>query len=765
MHICERHINTINRLKLCTGCGICVGVCIHGVLKIQCGKSIIVDSSSCMDCGVCEKCCPSYGYELADLSHSFYRMYEASSSDENLKKHCTSGGAVTQLLINAIHAGTVDKAAVVRACDNMTNGTSCEYYIASSVEEVMESSGTHYMMPSIANILKDIICSRTNTKYAIVGTPCILFGITQAEKYFSKIKESIALKIGLICGYTYECECIDGLCCLAGIQRKDIKRIVGWRQCGFPGSTVIETWGGEKISIPFHIEHCIDVTFFAHKKCLLCKDCFCDYGDIVCGDIGHGWKEKKTLLITRTSKGREFLEKSSSQLILTNISLEQLKRTPLRFMEIEKRSKVSIRINQFKEQFPIWTNNYNEVKLLPIRRLTAKYLNCYQKNIRSDKSKYLDYKTLFLNAGLKYYGGFENKKYIQCLFLLERAMQIILSQRSYFFKSIKLRLSAICKQKCSDNSIKIGIIGLGAWGSQYVGLLFKDIKYELISIYDKNLIHATAIAKRFHVHVQSPEEMVADRYIDTIFIITPNYLHEELIQLSLSHGKNVFVEKPLTNDLQSSVALVDASHKYQRLLYVAHSMKCSRGIKLLKDIIDSKKIGEIKQFSCVRSLHGIDISTRLSWRSDSHLAPMLPMLQLGIHLIDSLIYLFGNVRCVDCVIHDNCGITDSVLCLLEAGEIQGSLLTCYDTENTLELVIYGSKGKVMLNNTHLVLYENNSRSVLASDLDKEDLLQVEIDEYWQWRVKNVMPRNTASQALRTIELFESICNKAQTTGE
>ncbi len=48
---------SINEQK-CTGCGICLEVCPHAVLKIEGKKASVTDRKRCMECGACAKNCP-----------------------------------------------------------------------------------------------------------------------------------------------------------------------------------------------------------------------------------------------------------------------------------------------------------------------------------------------------------------------------------------------------------------------------------------------------------------------------------------------------------------------------------------------------------------------------------------------------------------------------------------------------------------------------------------------------------------------------------
>lgn len=42
----------------CTGCGMCVNVCPHGVFSVPDGKARIIDRDACMECGACAMNCP-----------------------------------------------------------------------------------------------------------------------------------------------------------------------------------------------------------------------------------------------------------------------------------------------------------------------------------------------------------------------------------------------------------------------------------------------------------------------------------------------------------------------------------------------------------------------------------------------------------------------------------------------------------------------------------------------------------------------------------
>lgn len=64
----NQYLKNVSTLQLksdqCTGCGICLEVCPHNVLRIENRKAVIVDKDSCMECGACVKNCSFNAIEV-----------------------------------------------------------------------------------------------------------------------------------------------------------------------------------------------------------------------------------------------------------------------------------------------------------------------------------------------------------------------------------------------------------------------------------------------------------------------------------------------------------------------------------------------------------------------------------------------------------------------------------------------------------------------------------------------------------------------------
>jgi ferredoxin len=54
-----RNVVTLNlRKEDCTGCGMCLAVCPHAVLRKANGKVEVGERDACMECGACARNCP-----------------------------------------------------------------------------------------------------------------------------------------------------------------------------------------------------------------------------------------------------------------------------------------------------------------------------------------------------------------------------------------------------------------------------------------------------------------------------------------------------------------------------------------------------------------------------------------------------------------------------------------------------------------------------------------------------------------------------------
>ncbi|HDP70070.1 MAG TPA: Gfo/Idh/MocA family oxidoreductase [Actinobacteria bacterium] len=146
-----------------------------------------------------------------------------------------------------------------------------------------------------------------------------------------------------------------------------------------------------------------------------------------------------------------------------------------------------------------------------------------------------------------------------------------------------------------EKIINIGLIGCGTWGRNYIRNFehLDDAKmYACCDFSEKNLQHSKRVLSSLKIY-QSPEDLIADPEVDAVIVATPAVSHFELAKKCLNNGKHVLVEKPLTLTSKESVTLMELAKKQGKVLMVGHIMEFNPAVVKLKEIIDSKELGNI----------------------------------------------------------------------------------------------------------------------------------------------------------------------------
>ena len=198
-YLLNESINT----DLCCHCGACAGVCPVGAVTVQ-QNCLSINPEKCVDCGLCTQVCPAKGYVLSDLTcEDIWELpkFSAGAKDPNVSQDASSGGFVTQTLLSLLEEGEITAAAVVVTGDDLMEPSS-KYIVTSSPENILAARRSKYTQASIDEVLEYI--KHNDGRYAVVGLPCQLYAITMAMERLPVLRNRIAYKIGMVCGYTYD---------------------------------------------------------------------------------------------------------------------------------------------------------------------------------------------------------------------------------------------------------------------------------------------------------------------------------------------------------------------------------------------------------------------------------------------------------------------------------------------------------------------------------------------------------------------------------
>ena len=168
------------------------------------------------------------------------------------------------------------------------------------------------------------------------------------------------------------------------------------------------------------------------------------------------------------------------------------------------------------------------------------------------------------------------------------------------------------------------------------------------------------------------------------------------VERTAAAGKHVFMEKPFTLDRQRAARALDAVASAGVVLGVAYPRRFHPNLRELKRRVDDGSLGTIAHcYAEQNSPAGLFMDPR-SWRADPAEAPAGGMTAMGVHNVDAMIGLFGEIDEVYAsslrrTVAYNAEDTTSVIFGFANG-MSGSLLSCLATAVSYRLAVFGSKG-------------------------------------------------------------------------
>lgn len=191
--------DNIANIKDCFGCGVCASCCPKDIITISLNRDgfyepSIIDLEKCIGCGVCLDVC-SFLHKEKAVDNSPLASYASWSNDEQVRRKCSSGGIGFEIAKQFIEKGYK-----VVSCRYNVEKERAEHYIASNIEELVQSTGSKYIQSYTFDAFKSI--DRKN-KYLVIGTPCQIDSFRRYIKRF-KCEENFVLM-------DFFCHCVPSM--------------------------------------------------------------------------------------------------------------------------------------------------------------------------------------------------------------------------------------------------------------------------------------------------------------------------------------------------------------------------------------------------------------------------------------------------------------------------------------------------------------------------------------------------------------------------
>lgn len=193
----------------------------------------------------------------------------------------------------------------------------------------------------------------------------------------------------------------------------------------------------------------------------------------------------------------------------------------------------------------------------------------------------------------------------------------------------------------------------------------------------------------------SYEDALRDESVDAVAITTPTAQHLPLTLAALEAGKHVIVEKPAFLRSADVDPVEAAAAESGCRVLVAENYAYKPLMRVLRDVIRSGEIGEIRYLA----VNALKLQRPGGWRNDESLAGGGALFEGGIHWMHLMAGLGLTVESVHGFRPDGAGIERSMLVVVqyEQGAV-GTLHHAWDTASLFRGLrlsrIYGTRGSV-----------------------------------------------------------------------
>ncbi len=191
--------------------------------------------------------------------------------------------------------------------------------------------------------------------------------------------------------------------------------------------------------------------------------------------------------------------------------------------------------------------------------------------------------------------------------------------------------------------LKVAIIGAGqiARISHIPNYQSFQDEIEVAGISDTNLQAAKDVAEQFHIwrvysnHIEMLEELKPDM----VSVCVPNRFHCQIVYDALTRGSNVLCEKPPAITVEEAEKMHRTALKNNRILSFGFHFRHSAEVAFLKEKINAGEFGDIYaarvQWNRRRGIPGWGNFTDKAMQGGG------PLIDIGVHLLDLAVYLFG----------------------------------------------------------------------------------------------------------------------------
>jgi predicted dehydrogenase len=192
-----------------------------------------------------------------------------------------------------------------------------------------------------------------------------------------------------------------------------------------------------------------------------------------------------------------------------------------------------------------------------------------------------------------------------------------------------------------------GVIGVGVVGYGLAGRTFhspfieavEGLRLAAIATSDPQRARRAAAEHPDAAIVGTVAELLASPDVEAVVVASPNRSHVPVGLSALVSGRHVVVDKPIGIDVREAESLIEVADRAGRVLSVFQNRRWDGDFLTVRDLIERAELGEIDSFE-TRFERWAPVNVEWRETREEHGGPLR---DLGAHLVDQCLVLFGTV--------------------------------------------------------------------------------------------------------------------------
>jgi predicted dehydrogenase len=309
-------------------------------------------------------------------------------------------------------------------------------------------------------------------------------------------------------------------------------------------------------------------------------------------------------------------------------------------------------------------------------------------------------------------------------------------------------------------SAGVALIGTGMWGGR-IAAAAERAGLRVVTCFARDQRRREEFAARAGCEAAATlESAIEHRDVDGVLLVTPNDAHAEQAIAAAERGRHVFVEKPIADTVDAAERMRDACSRAGVALAVGHAFRRLGAARKVAELIEAGALGRVVLAEATFSLPGSFPAH--AWRAQRARNPGGPLMQLGIHHVDTLASWLGPVaRSTGRFAHvaTDAEIDDvGVVCLEFASGALGVVTGSYVSPKTLALRLQGTEA-VLEYRTNFSVWPDTQALDRATELtlggdavafEQRDMLAEELAEFGRCMRDGALPETGAEQGIQAL---------------